>query len=947
MNLTKGQRIKVRGEDFLITKIKTNACKTHSIDALGIDGLVKGKTFIFNTAIDSNICPVNPRELTLKRDTSLNCIETKIYVETLIKQSPVTSEKIAVANSTAIDLNDYQFIPTLKALKLPRPRLLIADAVGLGKTVEVGIFLSEMIKRGRGKRIMILALKSVLTQFQQEIWSRFAIPLVRLDSIGIDRIRSELPTYRNPFNYYDKTIISIDTLKQNQKFYHHIEKSRWDIIVIDECHTIANSSSQRGKLALTLSNRCESLILTSATPHNGRKENFANVIRMIDPTAITWNGDYSKGDIQDYVIRRFKKDVESRSNFKDRKVIPLYTELNSEEEDFLELQQEIKRKGRALNVEKNNNRDLLFSIGIFKSFLSSPKAALDTIAKRIKKVEGLSKISSLLLRDDIAILKDCHNKLKELIQPYKDSDSKYINFRSELKKLGWSGRKKDDRYVLFTERIGTLEYLKERLSKDFNLKSKSIICFHGNLTDLEQQEIVDDFGSADSDIRMMLCTDAGSLGVNLHYYCNHIFNYDIPWSLITLEQRNGRIDRYGQKKTPHIYYLLSKSTNQSIETDLKIIDVLRKKEEEVYHALGDAGSVMELYDPIKEEKKVEKALEIGDEEYLNSSKQSNKNFFEELFEESNKHIVNLKPDFENKTTIFNSEGQFYLSLCNYVKKNRLLPLGHIDFTKEENQIDSLEVLFSKEIKGVMHDIPAEAKPKDNHILYLTLDKKVVDRAITDARKKKKEWPRFQIIHENHPLIQYFLTTIEANISNNIANVVKLNQLPKGEIFYIINGQVANSSGAIELSDFFVVRLRHPRNLSLISFEKFVRKFSLKETLYSSKIEDLEMDSLKEHLDEVINESLNHMKVKQSKRESELINKFIPYESKLEKWKKDSIEGVKFHFRESESDKLSEWKKEDHLKKINSVANITEELFNKLIYLDGEPYIRIISIFYNS
>ncbi|MCY4216304.1 MAG: SNF2-related protein, partial [Flavobacteriaceae bacterium] len=237
MNLSQGQRVNIRGEDFLITNIKnSNKNKTKFVfEALGLGNLVGGKRFLFDTSIDSDFQPTDPTKIEFQEDTSVHCIETKLYIETLIRKATIQTNGITLATKGVFRKETYQFAPTIKALNLPRPRLLIADAVGLGKTIEVGIFLSEMIKRGKGKRIMVLALKSILTQFQQEIWSRFAIPLVRLDSIGIQKLKSELPLNKNPFDYYDKTIISIDTLKQNEKFQHYIEKTRWDIIVIDEC----------------------------------------------------------------------------------------------------------------------------------------------------------------------------------------------------------------------------------------------------------------------------------------------------------------------------------------------------------------------------------------------------------------------------------------------------------------------------------------------------------------------------------------------------------------------------------------------------------------------------------------------------------------------------------------------------------------------------------------
>lgn len=300
-----GMRTVIRDEEWMVRKIEINNLGNKALHCVGISPLVKDKEAIFLTDLEE-IKVVNPSETKLVPDTSEFFNRTKLYLESQWRQKIPTDNKLHIGDEAAMDPMQYQQEPAQQALKHPRQRILIADAVGLGKTLEAGILISELIARGKGKRILVVTAKSMMTQFQKEMWNRFTIPLVRLDSNRIHKIRSQLPSNYNPFFYYDKTIVSIDTLKRDVEYRTHLENAYWDIIVIDEAQSVAERGEhqQRNRLAKLLAERSDTMIMLSATPHDGRARSFASLMNMLDPTAIANPDDYTKDDIKGLCIRR-------------------------------------------------------------------------------------------------------------------------------------------------------------------------------------------------------------------------------------------------------------------------------------------------------------------------------------------------------------------------------------------------------------------------------------------------------------------------------------------------------------------------------------------------------------------------------------------------------------------------------------------------------------------
>lgn len=232
-----GMRTIIRDEEWMVKKIETNSLGNKTLYCVGISPLVKDREAIFLTDLEE-IQIVDPAEVKLVADTSPFYKRALLYLESQWRQQIPTDANLHIGHKAAMDLMPYQLDPAKLALQRPRQRILIADTVGLGKTLEAGILMSELIARGKGKRILVVTVKSMMTQFQKEMWNRFTIPLVRLDSNRIQKIRANLPSNYNPFFYYDKTIVSIDTLKRDVEYRTHLENAYWDTFYEEEWNRI-------------------------------------------------------------------------------------------------------------------------------------------------------------------------------------------------------------------------------------------------------------------------------------------------------------------------------------------------------------------------------------------------------------------------------------------------------------------------------------------------------------------------------------------------------------------------------------------------------------------------------------------------------------------------------------------------------------------------------------
>lgn len=928
---TPGQRVIIRDAEWTIRKVEILADDGYELTCDGFSNFIKGKEAIFLTTYENNIQIIDPRETKFIIDKSSGFTKSLLYMESLLKDVVPTDNKIHRASKAAMDTVPYQFEPALQALSQPRQRILMADAVGLGKTLEAGILTTELIKRGKGKRILVLAVKSMLTQFQKEFWNRFSIPLTRLDSQGIQRVRNKIPANMNPFFYYDKSIISIDTLKQEALYRSYIEESYWDIIIIDEAHNVAdrNSGSQKSKLAKLIASRCDTLMMLSATPHDGKAESFASLLNMLDPTAIANPKDYDRADFEEkkLVIRRFKKDIADQvsDEFKTREIFTIKSNATMQEEAVFEYISNISFQ----SIDKTKRKaSELFKTTLTKSLLSSPIACIESIKNRIKRVEKLEDDYS----SDIDTLEVLLEKLEDIDE---NSFSKYNELVNLIqKKIKWK-KQADDRIVIFTERIKTLEFLKEHLQSDLKLKDDEIVTMTGStMNDIEINKVVEDFGQENSKIRLLIATDVASEGINLHYLSHRLIHFDIPWSLMTFQQRNGRVDRYGQEKNPEIYYMQTLSQNEEFKGDNRILEILITKDEQAAQNIGDPSAFLNVYDEKEEENIVAEAMHSG-KDADEFSKELDANAEEAEFDwlsslnETDEEKPSVKEEIVESSSFYENDLKYSTDALRFLQETQ-----KIDARFEDDRIE-IHASELEDLKYRFKMLPREVIPKDWHF-KLTNDLELINQEIKNSRKDESAWPNIHYLWEQHPLLEWIKDKLLSNFDRLQAPVLKLNTLVNDELIYIISGLIPNKKAQPVINRWIGVKFKNNYFESILTLDDVFAQTQINSKKFPNSATDYDLTAIENNLDVAIEESIKYIQHQRDEYVDKIDTEILEKLEDLDKLKQRHLGQLEIAFNQ-------ESKKLEKQREIDKIFKDYHQWIKDSMEIEKEPFIEVIAV----
>jgi hypothetical protein len=658
-------------------------------------------------------------------------------------------------------------------------------------------------------------------------------------------------------------------------------------------------------------------------------------MNMLDPTAIADEENYTREDIQGLVVRRFKKDIQDQvaGAFKERKITIERCHASAREEYAYDIFAQME-----LEMDKSHARGkgVLFKTSLEKSLFSSPAACIKSIEARIKKLQKKYTESEML---DIAKLKELKSAL-ELIKPTDFSRYTKLLELINSSEYGWTPAQNDDRLIIFTERIETMNYLALNLRNDLGLAHNQLEVMHGGMSDNELQRIVDEFGRAESPIRVIVASDVASEGINLHYLSHRLIHFDIPWSLMVFQQRNGRIDRYGQHEQPDIRYMLIDSDNAKIKGDARIVEILVQKEEQALKNIGDPAMLFGKFNQEEEEEETAKAIENGIGEEFAKQLDAGEEEFDPL-----EFLMGAGED--NSTKIEYSDEETLFSDLEYLKN----ALEVFTDTEEIKYADltltqGIELKLTDKLKKKISKlIPPEAMPSNDY-LQLSPDKTYCMKDMKRCMQNdiaEVSWPATQYLWKLHPILNWIEDKASVFYRRNEVPVLGVsNGLQQNETIFIVSGTIPNRKSTTVVDEWFGAYYRD---------NKFIDTLTMGEVVQRTHINSKEPNT--QHITaQQITDGQALLKDVVENANTIMAKKYIEYKEKTDPYIYDEMERLEELQNKHKQAQLTifdlgitgfERKKSEKEREIEKIFNDFMEWERDTLEIEENPYIQIVAV----
>jgi len=573
--------------------------------------------------------PMDPREFdAMVRATRWSALTPSLPFSGLDEDRP----PMASPFFGAIHVEAFQLVPLLRALEMPRVTMMLADAVGLGKTIQAGMILRELMLRRRIRRVLVLCPASLRSQWREEMDEKFSLPFQLVDRPRQLALQRQIGIDANPWRTHERIIASYHYLKQPdvlEQFRTVAEPGtdgtlRWDLLVVDEVHNLAPSSFGRdsdvSKMLQTIAPWFEHRLFLTATPHNGHTRCFSGLLEALDPVRFTRKSkldDEDRKRVGQVVVRRLKSEINQQFDpppFSERHVKALpplrFGRLERNLQlTFRDFRKEVKRVFRSANASEAIAAS--FSQEVFqKRLMSGPWAFgqswlnlldgleaetgtagqvarakeaqeedLDDDAERESRQRHADRTVGAWLRPWRDQLSDSLDSVTEAVEsigvqyieqglepkvrleritkaaPKVRQDVRFKALTDLIDKHLRSGDawREDERLVIFTEYLASLDYLRARLEDHYE-GTNILLTLVGGMNDDDRDAIKKAFNDPNHAVRILIATDAAGEGLNLQRSCRLMLHWDIPWNPARMEQRNGRLDRHGQERDVTIHH---------------------------------------------------------------------------------------------------------------------------------------------------------------------------------------------------------------------------------------------------------------------------------------------------------------------------------------------------------------------------------------------------------